>query len=211
MIESPDAGPIIDKAIRHSDMCRASLTRLASAFYTAHNNARGGPSLEIGTRRGGSAMLMLYLLDKLYQYPHPILFTIDPYGGKPYNGGDLIANGLYGDGDYLSAKSNLAQWSNHAHFLLTGIDFLDRLNFVPYWRGGMMLPIDKFTFALLDGDHDAKTIGCEVERLTGGMMRPGGLILIDNVDKDPKARDVLGQHEYFPGQVAGEAQAVIYA
>lgn len=187
---------LIDQAVAeaapHSDMFPEGLVSLAEVFYDAHRCAPGGLSIEVGTRCGGSALLQLRLLEALYPYDlRPMLWTVDPYGAKPYKGGDgVVEKGLYSDSDYIEAKKLLAPFANHAHFALCSLDFWSRLSWTPYWYMHRERHADDLTFVLLDGDHDAETICAEVAQAYQ-LLAPGGIILVDNADKDPKTDEAL--------------------
>ena len=176
---------LLVQAEEHSDMPLAGLSDLAGHFYTAHQNAPGGLSVEIGTRRGGSAWLCLKILEHLYPAAvRPMLLTVDPYGGKPYQGGDMTLKDAYGDADYLRAKRLLMSFPNHAHYFMEGVTFFHFLGGTSYWQHQERRRVDQLTFALLDGDHDHETVENEFN-LAWKRLAPGGSILIDNVDKDP--------------------------
>ena len=169
-----------------SDQQDEGFVALACWFHEAHRQAPGGLSIEIGTRHGGSAWLCLKILETRYPDPalRPALFTVDPYGGKPYYGGDGVFWDIYGDADYTRAKNLLAGFPNHAHFLLTGESFFGTLLGATYWRNAREHTIDQLTFVFLDGDHDARTVIKELT-VAWDTLAPGGIILIDNVDKAP--------------------------
>lgn len=149
----------------------------------------------------------------------PVLVTVDPYGGKPYSGGDYVVDWLYGDDIYLAHKQNLARFPNHVHFALEGHVFLSRCLGAPIWRRGKRVPLTEFSFAFLDGDHDAATVREELLHLMPHMAR-GGRIVVDNVDKDPRLVPALlgycatsrswGRAELGPETEPGARQAVIY-
>lgn len=170
----------------YSDMSIEGLEFLHKSFMMGHlTTIKGGLSVEFGSRRGGSAFLMLLLLQEIYSPDNvPMLFTVDPYGGKPYKGGDIVAAGLYGDPEFVAMKRLLSGFANHAHWYMESQDFLALLPAMRYWWRGTQQNVDEIAFAFLDGDHDAATILFEVRAMLPHMRR-GGVILIDNVDKDP--------------------------
>ena len=192
---------LVASSREHSDQDLASLNFLTATFLAAHGAAPDGLSLEVGTRQGGSAWLFLRLLRLMYGSGDgiaPPLFTVDPYGGKPYAGGDgaEATAGLYGPADCQQMKRLLLDFPNHQHFLLTGTAFL-RLAAERYWRNGKSIEFrESITFALLDGDHSAEAIKDELHALfTWGWMKPGGLVAVDDTHKDPKTAAVLQEYE----------------
>lgn len=198
-----------------SDMPPGQLADIAEVFIEAHRAAPWGLSVEVGTRRGGSALQFLRVLRGLYPgYRQPSLFTVDPHGFKPYNGGDpqRPLAPIYGAGEYLAMKAALAEFSNHSHFNLCSLDFFERMLGCPYWTlsektfvdptqpGEFFLGEEKrmanLTFCLLDGDHSAETIAGELYRLwfsmdNGLWMNPKGTVVVDNVECDPHTIPLL--------------------
>lgn len=197
-------------------MSPEQLAVYAAAFREAHAAARWGLSVEVGTRRGGSAMLFLMLLDQIYNgYEKPHLVTVDPYGCKPYVSGipGLENIPIYGDPEYLAMKSLLAKFPAHMHFKLCSLDFFQRMHGCPYWSPGVKpfttptqpgefalgeeRRMSNLTFCLLDGDHSEKTISAELNHLWRGSdgdlerqrtpwMNPAGIVCVDNVESDPR-------------------------
>ncbi|MFA6031265.1 MAG: class I SAM-dependent methyltransferase [Elusimicrobiota bacterium] len=176
----------------HGDAREDTYEHLAYHFCEAHRHAPGGVSVEVGTRRGGSAFMQLKLLQELYPpILHPLLVTIDPYGDKPYLTGLVGAPpiaGLYGNADYLEAKQLLASFPRHVHFSITSLDWLvfAKAGLRLWYHGAPLEPgARNITHVYLDGDHDAPTILGEVEGFVP-MLKPGGRITIDNTPDDPK-------------------------
>ena len=207
-----------------SDLSPASFAFLGEAFRATL--ARTGPGLciEAGTRLGGSAQLMLEILRESFPVDPPMLWTIDPYGCKPYRSGtaETSGSGLYGNVAYVAMKTLLAPYPNHAHFFMESGVFLrdltseshvnNRVNNRPYWYTGRRIEPD-VVFALLDGDHDANSILIDFEHLRKLMVR-GGAILVDNYDADPETAKHVNTDRFgeFSCQVeartSGEAQAL---
>ena len=208
----------------HSDGGHARLLNFAEEFLTAHKDVPRGLSIEVGTRRGGTALLFLSLLQNLYpDATRPFLLTVDPYGNKPYWVTDSTGVPAYGAEDYCAAKALLARFPNHAHFLMESSDFFGRLYGANCWRPGPMavelldiargvntrVPVGEKTqmggvgFCLLDGCHSAATILRELEVLFGGgWMAQGGRVVVDNVDVDARTKPMLCrsyQVEFFHG------------
>lgn len=166
------------------------ITEWAELFIEAHQQAPGGLSIEIGTWRGGTALVFLRLLERLYPTAtRPMLLTIDPYGDKPYNGGDNAARpALYGDADYVVMKKLLARFPHHAHFYMTSETFFAHPP--AFWWNGGRHDLDAVSFALVDGEHDTQSIRDDVHDL-GLLMAPDGLIVVDNTDNDGATESVL--------------------
>lgn len=171
----------------HDGLGEAGLRLVLTEAAAAAARVPSGPFLEIGSLKGNTAVALLETLDALGALracPPPLLVTVDPYGDKPYRGGDVVALGLYGDAVYAAAKHNLARFPNHAHFLAESEWFLWNCQGMPYWRRGKRHELTGWAFAFVDGEHDAATVMEELRLLVPNMAR-GGTIVVDNVDKDP--------------------------
>jgi predicted O-methyltransferase YrrM len=188
---------LVHQAESYTDIPRAYFSRLADAFVTAHRQAPYGLSIEIGTRIGGSALLFLLLLERLYDPQlRPMLFTIDPYGGKPYDGGNGVEYGIYGDSEFVKMKKLLARFPNHAHFFMQSHGFLElmggageELAFKYHLRGAQKVASGDVSFVFLDGEHSSTSIFVDFTLLRDRkMLRPGAIVFIDNVDVDPQTR-----------------------
>ena len=165
----------------------------AALFLDAvRNTGVDVPVLEIGTWKGASALVWLELLKALGRST-PVV-TVDPYGAKPYRGGNNDSEALYTGATFASMKKLLAGYDNHYHFPVTSADFLRMATSYPaplVWTEGRQVPLDTFAFALLDGEHAADTIAFELDCLLGKrnfdripLIAPGGVIVIDNIDAD---------------------------
>jgi hypothetical protein len=163
-----DIQRVVGECAAHSDCPAPILFQYARLFQSVMQRTEGNV-LEIGTRDGGSAKMWLDLLD-----PPRFVMTVDPYGAKPYEGIQL-----YGHSHYLAAKRLLAPYPNHAHFLGTSLDFLERMKGWTYWNLDEF-PLAPLAFAFLDGEHTWEAVRAEVEALTSGWMAPGGVVLVDN-------------------------------
>lgn len=172
---------IVEEAAPYTDILeRETLATYIQVFTLAHVATPGGVSLEVGTRAGGSALMFLQTLKVMYEEP-PLLVTVDPYGEKPYPRGVIDPlEYKYGDDYYLTAKKLLAPFPNHLHFNIRSEDFW-KLKDVPVWRDGSARSLTDLTFAFLDGDHSPHAIVVDSANALQA-MRPGGILLIDNVD-----------------------------
>jgi predicted O-methyltransferase YrrM len=164
---------------RHSDTKTRYLLSLARCVAAAPRAVDAAPFLEIGTRSGGSALLMLRVLRALYRgsMTPPWLLTVDPYGRRPYEGAPFI----YDDTHYIAMKRALAGFGNHVHFLMESSDFLRALGGLKLWRGGVRRPVDHFTLVYLDGSHDPDIVWSEVQSLLPRVV-PGGFLIVDDTD-----------------------------
>jgi hypothetical protein len=190
---------IIARARPHSDIPGAYLPKILEAFVEAHQRSPGGLSIEVGTRCGGSAMMFLELLKLMYKPEDmPMLWTVDPYGQKPYHGGDVKGCTPYGNWEFGEAKKLLASYVNHVHWYMTSHEFFSRValgacekcegrDFHTYWWHGEKRSLeDHITFAFLDGEHDVMSVATELAYLRqDDLLRHDGTIVIDNVDVDP--------------------------
>lgn len=181
---------LVTAMLPYSDMPQRSLLLLAHWFLIAHTRCPGGMSLEVGTRLGGSACLLLSSLNRIYgKEAPPLLFTVDPYGGKPYAEGQMYvrdpagqileARSDYGRGVYQYAKVMLAQFGNHIHWMMEGEKFLENIAGTTVWDQGEQHRIGNFSFALLDGDHTTAVVRRELDWLMPH-MNPEGVIIVDN-------------------------------
>lgn len=172
-----------------------------------------GAALEIGSFKGGTALALMALRD------WSLFVTVDPYGVKAYAGGDGLWEGLYGDEVYVAQKSNLACCGNHAHFLMTGIEFLERNIGFKYWRNGFEHTFGihrgvggggRISFAFVDGEHSLEAVQRELELLRPH-MHPQGKIIVDNIDKDKRLQEWLVSigAELGPEVPEGARQAVL--
>ncbi len=193
----------------YSDMTEEKLAAIRKLFVQAHKALPGGLSLEVGTRRGGSARMFLLTLEELYPNyrERPFLFTVDPYGSKPYPTAGKEDVPMYNQGDFIAMKQLLAKCEQHSHFLMRSTDFLERMIDCPYWHpsavykdeaGEHDLGVKKFMsevcFALLDGDHTAATIEEELALLYGmPWMSKGSIVVVDNFVDDPETKPMLAR------------------
>ncbi len=230
----------LDKAVElaaaFSDRGTKGLRAWGAQFILAHQRRPNGLSIEVGTNIGGSALLFGQLLEKLYPVPPP-LWTVDPYGSKPYVGGHgdrpEQQPPIYTEAYYQAMKRNLMGAAYHTHWLMPSLEFFDRMYGLPYWRPGsrmlecievttrdpLHLPIGEehrardATFILLDGEHSARSICFDVE----GALRwlaPGGVIVIDNIDTDPEtvARlESMRQLRDLPETSTAAARTTVFA
>lgn len=125
--------------------------------------------LETGTRGGGSALAILQAIKD--SGVNRWLFTVDPYGEKPYKVGKEVTSTLhYGEDLYREAMKALADFAYdnkllHSHFRMKSLDWMRMFDYSEFWFEEK--PIKKsFGFAYLDGDHDSGTVRSEYNWLS---------------------------------------------
>jgi predicted O-methyltransferase YrrM len=162
-----------------SDTKTRFLLELGQAVLATPRRADPPPFLEIGTRAGGSALLILRLLERMYPPPArpPLLLTVDPYGSLTYAGGPH----QYDDRHYLAMKRTLAGYANHVHYMMDSELFLRQLDQLYLWRAGSRISFDHFSLVYLDGSHDPAVVWPEIECLLPRVI-PGGFLIVDDTD-----------------------------
>jgi predicted O-methyltransferase YrrM len=165
---------------RQSDTRSRYLLELARAVARAPRAPDAAPLLEIGTRSGGSALLMLRVLETVYRAlgsAPPMVLTVDPYGARPYEGAPFVYDARH----YRAMKRNLAGYANHVHYMMDSALFVRELEHLYLWGGGAKRPLDRFTLVYLDGSHDPEIVWFEIERLLPRVV-PGGFLIVDDTD-----------------------------
>lgn len=177
-------GTYIAEVRPYSDMTDEGLMNVAKELCEAHTAVRDGLTIEVGTRRGGSAKMILEILLDMYAPDKPpMLFTVDPYGYRPYRMGDVVIfPGPYGERDYVAQKKLLAEYPHHAHWRCDSQEFFKRCLGMTHWHLGEESTVENIAFALLDGQHDGESVAAEIDQIIPFMAR-GGRIVIDNAEK----------------------------
>src|SRR6058998_2076209 len=140
---------------------------------------RAPPMLEIGTRSGGSALLMLRVVADVYRHPAraPLVLTVDPYGARPYEG----ASHRYDETHYRAMKRSLAKYPNHVHYMMDSALFLRELDRLYLWIDGVRRPLERFTLVYLDGSHEPDIVWDEIQQLRPRVVS-GGFLIADDTD-----------------------------
>lgn len=163
---------------RKSDTRSRYLLELARGVVLAPRSADAPPLLEIGTRSGGSALLMLRVLRMVYRDADPpMVCTVDPYGARPYEGAPFV----YDTSHYGAMKRALARYANHVHYMMDSDLFLRELDNLYLWVRREKRPLDRFTLVYLDGSHDPEIVWNEVRHLLPRVV-PGGFLIVDDTD-----------------------------
>jgi predicted O-methyltransferase YrrM len=162
-----------------SDTRTEYLLELARLVSRAPRGSDPAPMLEVGTRAGGSALLMLRVLDAICRRGdrRPLVITVDPYGTRPYEGAPF----RYDERHYVAMKRALAGFANHVHYLMDSELFLGVLGGLHLWLDGVKRPLDRFSLVYLDGSHDPDIVWREISRLLP-MIVPGGFLVVDDTD-----------------------------
>ena len=136
------------------------------------------PFLEIGTRSGGSALMILKVIELFFE--DTLLLTVDPYGNKPFSDLDYT----FGEDHFVAMKKLLANYVNHIHYYMTSEEFIKMACFSSadlWYKGERRFLGKQFSFILLDGSHDEHLILYEIQSLYATLI-PGGWIAIDDVN-----------------------------
>ncbi len=169
----------VSRCRRHSDTRPEFLLEIARCVAMVPHGPDAAPLLEIGTRSGGSAMLMLRVLDSIYKHEArpPMVITVDPYGSRPYEGEPYV----YDERHYGKMKKNLAPYTNHIHYMMDSELFLRELDNIYLWSDGTKHGLNKFSVVYLDGSHDPTIVWSEIERLLPRVV-PGGFLIVDDTE-----------------------------
>jgi len=165
---------------KKSDTRSEFLLELARCAMLAPQGKDAAPFLEIGTRSGGSALLMLKVLSHVYGalgIRPPQLFTVDPYGSRPYEGKPYI----YDERHYGKMKKNLAPYTNHIHYMMDSELFLRGLGNMYLWTDGTRRGFNKFSLVYLDGSHDPTIVWSEI-LATLPRIVAGGFLIVDDTE-----------------------------
>ncbi len=170
----------IVQCTKQSDTGPELLLELARCAMLTPQGEDAAPFLEIGTRSGGSALLMLKVLDRVYRtlgIRPPQLFTVDPYGSRPYEGAPY----LYDENHYGRMKKNLAPHTNHIHYMMDSELFLRELDNLYLWTGGAKRAFHQFSLVYLDGSHDPAIVWSEIQATLPRIVS-GGFLIVDDTD-----------------------------
>lgn len=170
----------VSECRKKSDTRPEFLLELARCAMLAPQADDAAPFLEIGTRSGGSALLMLKVLKAIYRRRGtrpPQVFTVDPYGSRPYEGEPYI----YDERHYGKMKKNLAGHTNHIHYMMDSELFLRELDNMYLWTDGTKRGFNKFSLVYLDGSHDPTIVWSEIQATLPRII-PGGYLIVDDTE-----------------------------
>lgn len=174
------AGEYTDRVVNFGEFA-ALVNSLAAALPEA------AIFLEIGTRRGGTAMAMLNAVHRSEQRNRWV-WSVDPYGDRLYRSGKQTLYAGYSEGFYREAMVDLygaaaALDLNYCHWRLTSEAFRAMLGsdwFEFDCARQSVMPV--FGFVSLDGEHTIPAVLDEV-RCFMPRLAPGGAILIDDLQR----------------------------
>ena len=122
--------------------------------------------LEIGNWKGGSAITIMQAIRD--SYPERWMYTVDPYGLKPFRLKEEIqTEAKYDEVVYRDAMYNLDNFSrhyglNHYHWRMMSEDYFKIADKVKFWYHGEPMDL-KIGFAYIDGDHNHEVVEMETE------------------------------------------------
>lgn len=154
--------------------------------------------VEIGTASGTTALRAIDALGS--NHSKRWLFTIDPYGDKPYSigGTDTLKGYDYNDELYRTAMKDIKDRAytrevNHTHWNMRSQDFMKVFEQIEFWSDGSIQK-PKFGLAYLDGEHSWNPVGEEF-RWFYHRMPVGSVLSIDDYDLiggEDRVREELG-------------------
>lgn len=164
--------------------------------------------VEVGTRQGGLSLMFMYGINLLKI--RKTIFTIDPYGNKPYKQGEETLQLNYSDDYYYTAMGNIGLYSigspyiNHAHWKITSIDFIKIWDLIGIWDNGKYKKgIDvKYGFVYLDGEHNDKVVADELNYFIPRLAKNGN-ICIDDTEHIYKSNIPVIQNAFDNGEQIG--------
>lgn len=135
--------------------------------------------VDVGSRKGGSSLALLEAVRTSWKLGRWV-FSIDPYGDKPYNGGES----LYGEEQcrlmhFATSLYAIQHKLNFQHWRLTSLDYIRIIDTIGFWDAGK--PLERqYGFVILDGDHDADTVSAEYNYFWP-RLASGGTLVMDDV------------------------------
>ena len=153
--------------------------------------------MEIGCWKGGGTMeLMQAVKDSGVDR---WVFSVDPYGSKPFKLGlGIQEEADYNEDIYRDAMANMANLAKelgvkHHHFRMTSDDFMKVLPQIEFFDKGKVIE-PKFGFVYVDGDHNCFTVEREMLWLKERMTVGDTMIVLDDVKYiDMEDRPIIKQ------------------
>lgn len=168
------------------------------------------PILEIGTRRGGTAIMILDQILKSMN-PERFLYTVDPYGEIPYMKGmeDKVDGLRFGEDNYRTAMKNISDFCER--YAANWIPFREKsTNFFAshqdnYYRN--MSIANKFAAVFIDGDHAPEVVLSDIywSKYT---LHDNGVIIMDDINFFINNEDIL--KELNTGKWEHDSQMLVW-
>jgi len=211
----------LEEMIKYSDHKDGLEDFYQMALRVACEAPEGIPFLEIGTREGGSALILLKAIKD--SRVKRSLITVDPYGRKPYftenvepppqyEGLKLIEvdhrEDYYRRAACLIAQYALQQDLDHFHFHIESEDFMKTFPMMKIWWEGNVLQ-QRFAFVYLDGEHTISAVSKEIEWFLPKMI-DDGIIVIDDVENIKDSDNELLQKVVKEGEMIGGVNRIFY-
>jgi len=139
--------------------------------------------IETGTRNGDSAMVFLKAI--LDSGKKRWLFTVDPYGDKPYGVGNIVSSTYgYDEQHYRNAMYSLSKyaWDNdllHYHYRMLSQEFYKVAEVTEFWHSSAKVE-RKYGLVYLDGEHTFDAIKKELDFFLTRLVK-GGVIIVDDI------------------------------
>lgn len=185
----------LNECIKYSDHQNGLEEFYLTALQVSSEAPEGIPFLEIGTREGGTALVLLKAI-KDSRVPRPLI-TVDPYGRKPYilekdlRDPASVPEGYrelevdhseeyYRRAACLLAQTCLIEGLDHFHFHIESGDFMETYPMMKVWWNQKVLD-QTFAFVYLDGEHNVAPVVKELKWFIPRMIN-GGIISIDDIE-----------------------------
>lgn len=139
--------------------------------------------MEIGCWKGGTTMAIMQAVKDSGK--DRWVFSVDPYGTKPFRLGTTIQeSAIYDEPIYRDAMENFALYAKklgvkHYHWRLMSEDFMAIADKIKFWDNGKVIDM-KFGFVYIDGDHDGEVVEEEILWLKEHMPKGRSMIGLDD-------------------------------
>lgn len=139
--------------------------------------------MEIGCWKGGSTMALMQAVKDSGK--DRWVWSVDPYGSKPFKLGDGIQEEAdYNEDIYRAAMVNFTSFAQelgvkHYHWRLESDDFMKVSEQVNFWDKGQLIK-PQFGFVYIDGDHDGEVVAREMLWLKDRMPANKSMMVLDD-------------------------------
>lgn len=139
--------------------------------------------MEIGCWKGGSTMALMQAVKDSGK--DRWVWSVDPYGSKPFKLGDSIQEEAdYNEEIYRAAMVNFTSFAQelgikHYHWRLESDDFMKVSEQVNFWDKSQLIK-PQFGFVYIDGDHDGEVVAREMLWLKDRMPANKSMMVLDD-------------------------------